>query len=583
MFGAAFNLDRRPVDLAGLGLAADEVRVLGSARQVALLRSAASSSIRDRETSPIRRLGEGLWVVGRLRLDGRAEIGSRLDRRHVGDPLLCLHAYEKWGGAFAEQLAGDFCLVLWDEARGRLIAVRDQLGVRSLFHARAGNTVLVSDSLPWLASCNALSHELDDYWIADFLSFHHSLDFDRTVYRDIRRLPPAHVVSFSEQQTEQRRYWNLELPEPLYLRDRRLYGEHLRELTTRAIADRLSAGRVGVSMSGGLDSTTLAACAVTATGSPDRVIARCFHFETQMADDEARLATLAARHLGISLDLTAVDEAAYDPMWRSHFVSTAEPWVGVVRGLREQATLQSMAGSAEIWFEGEGPDNALRFERDPYLAWLIRQRRWGRLAEAAWLYLRAKGWGGWRETVRRYLGPAQAPLAPAALPAWLSRDLVERLHLEERLAVSERGPQPPHPWHPAAMASFRDPIWQGIFSDCDTEETLAPLAWRHPYLDLRVLQFMLALPPVPWARRKLVLREAMQARLPDEILGRDKTPLQADPSMAAMRNHKLAPLAIADGLERWIDAARWADAERAGAEPRRLLYAHALDYWLAAR
>ena len=52
---------------------------------------------------------------------------------------------------------------------------------------------------------------------------------------------------------------------------------------------------------------------------------------------------------------------------------------------------------------------------------------------------------------------------------------------------------------------------------------------RHPFLDLRVLIFMLRTPPIPWARRKRLIREAMQGVLPEEVLTRDKAPLVADP------------------------------------------------------
>ena len=46
----------------------------------------------------------------------------------------------------------------------------------------------------------------------------------------------------------------------------------------------------------------------------------------------------------------------------------------------------------------------------------------------------------------------------------------------------------------------------------------APIEWRHPYLDLRVLTFLLSVPPFPWARRKLLMREAMKDALPGEVL-----------------------------------------------------------------
>ncbi len=584
MFAAIFNADRRPVDLARMGLAVGEVRLLGAAGHVALVHTAEPSFERESESSGIRALGDRQWLAGRIRLDRRDELAAKLGVAVSDDALLCLSAHEKWGDSFVAHLAGDFCFVLWDGARQRLLAVRDQLGIRVLFHARVGSTWVLSDSLDWIASWREVDRELDDYWIADFLSFGHPLDFDRTVYRNIRRLPPAHVASLDSGGLGVRRYWRLDIREPLYLRHHREYGERFREVVLRAVGDRLPAGRrVGISMSGGLDSTSLAALSVEASGTPAQVVGTCFHYETHIPDDEAGFAKIAAAHVGIALDLVAVDGNVYDPAWRSCRVTTAEPWSGIVQASSEQGLLRSMAERAGVWFEGEGPDNALRFERDAYLGWLVRERRWARLAEACWLYARYRGRGGWAQTFSRYFGGGGQRHPASRLPDWLNRDLVRRLCLEERLERSECGVAPPHPWHPLSVASFGDPIWQGILSDCDVDETLAPLVWRHPYLDLQVVQFLLSLPPVPWARRKLVIRQAMKGRLPAAILARDKAPLRGDPASTILEDHGLPPFEAASELGRWVDIDRLKAAGAKARPARHLLPAHALDYWLAAR
>ena len=155
---------------------------------------------------------------------------------------------------------------------------------------------------------------------------------------------------------------------------------------------------------------------------------------------------------------------------------------------------------------------------------------------------------------------------------------ISRLHLADRLA-SMNG-EFTHPWHPAAMASFGSTLWQRMFADTEIEEAMAPVVWRHPFLDLRVLHFMLSLPPVPWAYRKLVIREAMRSRLPAAILTRDKAPLSADPIPAAMRGRNMPPLRAASTLARWIDVSRLRAEGTASASLENLVAAHALDHWL---
>ncbi len=540
--------------------------------------------MRDLETCKIQSLDDRWWIVGRLRLDASRDLATELGQPGADDGLLCLHAYVKWGDDFLDHLAGDFCFVLWDEVQGRLIAARDHLGVRTLFHATSGGVQVISDTLEWIASWTALTGELDDLWIVDFLTFGHTQDFDRTVYREIRRLPPAHLMSLSGAGANVRRYWRLKIDEPLYFRDKRLYGERFRELTQRAVADRMPFGRVGIAMSGGLDSTTLAASAVDVAQDKARVIARCVHFESLMPDDEPRFAALAASHLGIELQLASIDNDLYDPQWRERGFATVEPWANVFRGRAERATNQAMAAQAPVWFLGEGPDNALGFERDAYLSWLMARRQWRRLAEALWLYVGAKGLRGWGGTIRRYVGPRLLAPAESELPVWLNPDLAGRLNLGERsIALGQGGAGPRHPWHPQSMASFEKPTWQGVFADCEDDEAQAPYVWRHPFLDLRVLQFMLSLPPVPWARRKLVMRQAMRGRLPAAVLARDKTPIAHEPVAKALRAHRLPELLASRQLGQWIDVERLAGAEMDGPQMYQVMAAHALDYWLTVR
>ena len=586
MFAAIFNTDGGPVDCRAAIAAGHDVEILGGRRQVAFVSSKADTSPAAAEASGIRHLGGRYWIVGRLRLDGRGDLRSRLSDRlgsgsaDVSDAELCLHAYAAWGDGFVDRLAGDFCFALWDGDRNRLISARDQLGVRPLFHAEAGGTQFVGDSLDWIVAQAPVARDLDEAWIADFLSVGHCLEFDRTVYRHVRRLAPAHVLTISDAGATVRRYWRLEIREPLYFGNRRAYTERFLDLMAQSMADRLPPGRVGISMSGGLDSTTLAASAVRAIGDPARVVAECTHLETFEEDQEKHFSSLAARHLGIELRLVAADGLAYDPQWRQRSTRTAEPTAAVITTHFDRALIHDRAARAGVWLYGEGPDNALAFERNAYLSWLVDQRDWRRLGEAVLLYFQAKGLTGWFETFGRYAGRRQLPDDSFAVPPWLDRALVDRVGVEERLRGIGSEVTPRHPWHPRAMASFNDPVWQQLFADFNHEESLGPIIWRHPFLDLRVLEFMLSVPPVPWARRKLLLREAMHGRLPDEVLARTKTAARGSAIARPLRTHGLPALSRGGKLGAYVDVQTLALGAPAANDLDRIIAAHALDYWL---
>ncbi|MFO1086729.1 MAG: asparagine synthase-related protein [Reyranellaceae bacterium] len=567
------------------GLACHVVQIRARQPHV-LLGTLAAGRDRDPEASGVVQLEGGYWLVGRIRLDSRRaledKLGQRTGEQHRGqnDALLCLHAYATWGEAFIEELAGDFCFALWDDERRCLIAARDRLGVRPLFHARMSTGgLMVSDSLPWLLDRLAPGRDLDDLWIADFLCLGYSRDADRTVYRRISRLPPAHLLTFVDGKPTTRRYWRLALDEPLRL-DGRGYVERFLDVTSQAIADRLPAGRVGIAMSGGLDSTTLAACAVQTSGDPARVVAECLHFEAAMHDEEKHFATLVARHLGIELRLRAADDLAYDPAWRARAFRLPEPSVSAVRLAHDRRIAREQAAVAGVWFFGEGPDNALVYERDAYLAWLLQRRDWARLAEATLSSLLAKGVDGWGATLARLGGRHAVEAAWPALPPWLDRGLIEALNLEERLADTTAR-EAVHPWHPKAVASFNDAIWPSLLEEFDYDSALSPVVWRHPYLDLRVLEFLLSVPPVPWARRKLLLRRAMRDRLPRAVLERRKAPLAQSPLVEPLRRHGLPGLSPGGPITRYVDVRRVpAAAVCPASQLNRLLAVHALDHWL---
>ena len=592
MIAAIFNLRAEPVGaqqlrdghggLPGAATGHVDVKTLG---RVALMCSNANAPDVAGEEYAIHSLGGRYWIAGRVRLDARPELRARLDGtggigEAIPDIVLCLRAYAKWGERFVDFLAGDFSFVLWDDERQSLIAVRDQFGMRSLFHSRTANAWLISDSLDWIAGRTSISRDLDDYWIADFLTLGICREFERTVYRDIQRLPPAHLIRLDDAGTAIRRYWCLDIGDPIHFADPRAYPERFRELLSRAVADRLPAGKVGISMSGGLDSTTLAASAVGVTGDTSRVVAECEHYQELMHIREAHFASLAARRLGIDLHIRVMDDLCYDPHWRSRDMRPAEPAATMLNLHNHHQAEAGRASVASVWFDGEGPDNALVFERNSYLKWLAKRRSWSRLSDALFQYTRVKGVAGWAQSFRRHAGlmPESQPHDP--VPKWLNRDFVDRVRLRERAASLDAGGDQSHPWHPQAMASFTSPIWQCDFDNANFLATRTSAVWRYPYLDLRLIEFMLSVPPIPWGWKKQLMREAMRDRLPPEVLERPKTPLPCYPDAAVIRKCGLPPLSGGQRLDSYVDVRCLPTTEALDGELYFAMGAHVLDRWL---
>ena len=587
-FLAIFNCDGTPIDSEVIGGWYEDIsinlKLLGPTHQAAMLWSVPDATSERTGACHAVELAGRYRLLGRIRLDRRDDLRMLLAMPETEpDAVLCLRAYGRWGERCVEHLRGDFCFVVWDEIEQKLFCARDQLGVRPLFYGSTKTSWVVSDSLDLVALHSGLTEDLDDFWVADFLTMPFCLDFDRTVYKHLKRLAPAHALMVSRDGSMIKRYWSLALDEPIFYRRRSQYIDHFHAVLARAIKDRLPDGRVGISMSGGLDSTTIAAKAFEVTGDASRIIAFTGYFERLIPDEEPYFSALVAKRLKISHTLFALDDA-YDFQTEDPTLRTQEPGGPSAHKSARQIIENEMASRATVWFYGEGPDNALTFEWKSYLWWLAARGDWMHFSDAVVQYVHGKQAREWLMTIRKSTSLRRQPVATvhADFPEWVEKDLVERLDLAGRARDSSKVLRGNKRWRPQAMASFESPIWQMYFENLDPVISGTSLDFRHPYVDLDVLTFMLRTPPIPWARHKRLIREAMRGALPDEVLARNKAPLVVDP-LTKVPKAPLSPPSNNQTLRRFVDPAKFPDGSDATSKDARLAKIRMLDVWLKGR
>ena len=193
--------------------------------------------------------------------DARIDNREELIRALAGEGLppnptdadLILAAYRRWREACPERLLGDFVFAVWDAADQKLFLARDALGGRSL---ATTSTAGDACSPPRWARFSTFpgSARINEDKVADHLA---SLArTDETLFESIHYCPPAHAVVVSAAGVRKRRYWDVDPAARIRYRDDREYAEHFLELLTSATRCRMrSVGPVGLSLSGGLDST----------------------------------------------------------------------------------------------------------------------------------------------------------------------------------------------------------------------------------------------------------------------------------------------------------------------------------------
>ena len=231
-----------------------------------------------------------------------------------------------------------------------------------------------------------------------------------------------------------------------------------------------------------------------------------------------------------------------------------------------------MGLQAGVWFYGEGPDNALTFEWRAYLKWLARRGMWSQAAKAVITYLGTKSLTEWITTLAVWSGSKQV--------IWPSPDLD---WIRDPGTVPASTDDNADSWRPNAMKSFQAAQWPFMLESLDEEYASAAIDWRHPYLDLRVIEFMLRTPPIPWGRRKRLIRQTMHGRLPKKILQRDKTPLHHDLFADLIRQGPWAMPNKGSAIDAYVAIERLPGDQAGFEDPYALLRVAILDQWLNAR
>ena len=182
-----------------------------------------------------------------------------------------MRAYEAWGPDFLRRAVGEFALALWDEGAGRLLLARDPAGVKPLYYCRQGSWIAFASEIKSLLAHPRVPREIDRAAVPEYVGYRY-VSGAGTLFREIRELEPGWRLVWQDGQVALEPYWDLP------------YGAgSVREESEEAYADCLDAvldeatrecldagGRVGVLLSGGLDSSLLTALAARRAAPPLR-------------------------------------------------------------------------------------------------------------------------------------------------------------------------------------------------------------------------------------------------------------------------------------------------------------------------
>jgi asparagine synthase (glutamine-hydrolysing) len=466
-----------------------------------------------------------LSVVADARIDDQDALRAKLDAAGAPCPAqatdcdLILAAFRAWGSDCVHHLVGDFAFAAWDADAQRLFLARDHIGIRVLYHAQVGPTFIFSSAFDAVRRFPGVSQDLDEHVIGDYLIAGHNLRPHTTGLKAVQRLAPAHTLIVTAASTQARRYWSLPQPDLLRLPRDEDYVAAFRACLDRAVLDRIRGARVAVPLSGGMDSSSLAATIV------DRAPAcevRAYTVVSDLRPDpEQPWAALIAEHLGIGIEYFHTAVLTPPPFPDTHGPPAPDP--GPIASGHHQAFCAA-AAFAPICFSGFGGDPAL-FPSMGYFPYLARRGQYGQILADSLDCIRLA-----RRTpplyLRIYARDLRSKPRVPDFPAWISPEFAAQQGLVERWrAYHAAQPAPVHPWRNAAYTSLISPVWSYWAEHARPPIARLPLEVAYPLLDIRLLTLALSLPPIPWCVNKLILRRAMAGRLPPAVLKRPKTPL----------------------------------------------------------
>jgi asparagine synthetase B (glutamine-hydrolysing) len=397
-----------------------------------------------------------------------------------GAEEVLVEAFQARGLALLDALGGTFALVAWDGASGEGIVACDPLGTRSVFYRSDQGGLRFSTEVRELLSAEPAEPAAD---AVSRLLAHGSLERDETLFQGIRRLAGGQALHLRGGTWAVRTYWRPNYSEPSRI-DLAEAARHVRAALAKAVSVR-SGARTGVLLSGGLDSTAVAASAPAGGG----LRAYSWVFPDHPQTDESALIEQTTRLLGLESRTLAVRPtgvlaaaAEHARRWR---LPAASPTLSFQAALLELV----LEDGVDTVLDGEGGDElfgvapGLRGE-SPTLAARVRARL--RRARGAPRTLRNPG------LVRRDPGEAR-PLKLDG-PVWW------RFLADQLTGGRERA---------------------GVHDHFRRREASAGLNGGHPLLDdLSLIDLVLGLPPDLARHKRLdrpVLREAMRGLVGDHV------------------------------------------------------------------
>jgi asparagine synthase (glutamine-hydrolysing) len=473
-------------------------------------------------------------------------------RRELGTPEpasnadLFLGSYLRWGEEAFRRVSGLFGAVVTDARNGRLLAARDPLGIYPLFYAETPIGLELSLSIEALLARPSVPQAVNRFALVDHLC-HRWPSIDETYFEAIRRVPAGTLLVRSPGgRTDLQRYWDPSPPgQPITWVTEPELGR-FDELLEQAVRRLVELGPVGIYLSGGLDSVTVAAIAADEArklgAPPPEGLSLVFEHESANEEPLQRQvgAALSLPHTVVPMSQTLSEGG----LLRNALAVSARrpaPLLSLWEPAYAYLAAQGREHGCRTILTGSGGDEWLEFN-PAYAADLIRSGQprllfevWQTMhrsyrisrARAArhvlWTYgvrtiLRRSGRRGLRRTAPQLLAAHHRRRIDAATPAWVVPDPGLRAQLLERHQLLLEGDTNLTHYMREVRRSLDSPIVASELEETFERGRRVGVPILHPFLDADLASFLYVTPPkllMIGGRTKGLIRRYVSRRFPE--------------------------------------------------------------------
>jgi asparagine synthase (glutamine-hydrolysing) len=484
-----------------------------------------------------------VWIVFNGEIYNYPDLTHTLENKgHVfrtrSDTEAIVHAYEEWGPACLDRFRGMFAFAVWDQRRQQLFLARDRLGKKPLYYAVVGGTLIFGSEIKALLEYRAVDRTLDLEAVSDFLSLLY-IPAPKTVFRQVRKLPPGHYLLARHDGIQVRRYWDVSFAPRAPDGDA---AERLAEILRESVTIRLRSDvPLGAFLSGGLDSSAVVGLMARALDLP--VITSSIGFPDD-AFNELPYARQVAKHFHTDHHEHIVTPNALEVLEKLvwHYDepfgdSSAVPTYYVSKLARTQVTValsgdggdENFAGYRRYYFDVR--ENKVRalipgplrrpvfgligalYPKADYLPQIFRGKAF--LSNVA-----RTPWGAYFHSVSGINEADKARLLTGDVRAALGD--YETVALFEQLYHAADGPDS---LARIQYIDFKTYLPDDILAKVDRASMANSLEVRCPILDHHVVEYVAGLPSrlkLHGTRTKLIFKEAIRGLLPDGTVSRGK-------------------------------------------------------------